>query len=99
MSAQSDALPRHTSNGDHTMSASAKKSTKSAAKGPSAKRYTFPDKAKIVAIVKDNPAKAGTARHKRLAVLLKHSGKLVADFIAAGGRAATVAKSIERKWI
>src|SRR4249920_3842030 len=48
----------------------------------------------IVALVKLNPRKKGTGKYERMALLLQHNGKTVAEFAAAGGNLETLSNAI-----
>jgi pyruvate/2-oxoglutarate dehydrogenase complex dihydrolipoamide acyltransferase (E2) component len=67
---------------------------KAAAPKPAAKPAGKPaaDDAVIAWQGKDNPFRPGSGRHERTERLRKHSGKTVAQFLAAGGKRGTIAK-------
>jgi hypothetical protein len=54
-----------------------------------------PANGRIVAMVQRNPRKQGTAKHARMALLLQHNGKTVAEFAAAGGNLETLKNAIK----
>jgi hypothetical protein len=78
--------------------AASKPKAKAAPKKSAAPRADLPPTAKIVWIgvgaAKDNPARERTARHKRVQKLMAAHGKTVAEFLKAGGVAATLRNSI-----
>ena len=45
----------------------------------------------------DNPKKPGSSAHARWELLIKHSGKTVGDFLAAGGNPVTLKNALDRK--
>lgn len=59
---------------------------------PSASRSTLqkPTEGCIKVLVKNNPRKPGSGKYERMALLLKHDGKTVAEFAASGGNLETL---------
>lgn len=77
----------------NTKKATAKKAT------PAKTRSSFADNAKIKVLAGENPCRAGTGRFDRVAKIFKFDGKPVADFIKAGGKAASLNYSVGAGWI
>ena len=76
------------------------KAAKDNARTPVA-RSKFSEKATIKVLTpgKENPTRAGTGRHARVANLIKHDGKLVSEFLKKGGKTGTLNYSIEQGWV
>jgi hypothetical protein len=55
--------------------------------------------ATINVLVPRNPRRPGTGKHERMALLLKHSGKTVQEFEAAGGNLLTLKNAIIEKLV
>jgi hypothetical protein len=55
--------------------------------------------ATIKVLVPRNPRRPGTGKHERMALLLKHSGKTVQEFEAAGGNLLTLKNAIIEKLV
>jgi len=77
------------------------KTTKSKARGKvkgktTGKRPAFAADAKITWTGKDNPARAGSGRHKRIEGVRKASGKTVDKYQQGGGRAGTLGWCVKR---
>jgi hypothetical protein len=53
----------------------------------------------IVALVKRNPRKQGTAKYDRMALLLKHDGQSVEAFTTAGGNITTLKNAIKENLV
>jgi hypothetical protein len=49
----------------------------------------------IVMKIKQNPRRPNTGRHERMAVLMKHNGKTIKEFTAAGGNISTLQIAIQ----
>lgn len=85
--------------------AASKKTAKGSAKKASANARTpvasakFRGDAVITVKLKENPARAGTGRHERVANLMKHNGKTVDQFLKSGGKRGTLNFSAAEGWI
>lgn len=62
-------------------------------------RTTYPEKAKIKVLKDENPCREGTGRFARVATIFKFNGKLVSDYLKAGGKAASLKYSEAQDWI
>lgn len=91
-----------------TAKAPAKKTAKKAAKAAPAKKtasgvgrpaHKYKEGARIKVLVDENPCRAGSGKHERVARILKFDGKLVDDFVKAGGKTGSLRFSEEQKWI
>jgi hypothetical protein len=78
-----------------------KKTAKGNARTPVARapRNSWGENAKIKVLIDENPVRAGTGRFERVANLMKHDGKLVADFLKKGGRGGTLKYAVEEGWV
>lgn len=78
----------------------AKKAAKKTAKKTGERKpraAAYPEGAKITALVKENPARKGTARHGRVQKVIDHGGKTVEAFVKAKGKLATLRRCVELK--
>ena len=62
-------------------------------------RSAFAENARIKVLVDQNPTRKGTGRFERVARILKHNGKTVADFVKHGGKIASLSFAVEHDWI
>lgn len=81
--------------------APAKKTAKKAdaAKAAKPKKSSFPEKAKIHVLIKENPCRKGSPRAKRVDNIMAHHNKSVSSFVESGGKEASLRYSIDRGWI
>jgi hypothetical protein len=62
-----------------------------------AKASTANGKGVIMVLVPRNPRKPGSAKYERMALLLKHNGKTVAEFAEVGGNLETLRNAIKEQ--
>jgi hypothetical protein len=62
-----------------------------------AKASTGNGKGVIMVLVPRNPRKPGTGKYERMALLLKHNGKTVAEFAEVGGNLETLRNAIKEQ--
>jgi hypothetical protein len=75
--------------------AAPKKAAKTAKAAGAGRAGAIPDDAKITVVAKENPRRKGTGQHDRFAILMKHHGKTVGDYMKKGERP-TLNLAVER---
>jgi hypothetical protein len=54
---------------------------------------------RVRVLAKENPHKAGSVQHQRMATLMAHAGRTVADYLEAGGCRLKLKHALEQGWV
>ena len=59
----------------------------------------YADNARIQVLIKENPAREDTLRHERIALMMKHKGKTVGEFVKHDGLTSSLHFAEKQGWI